>query len=190
MGSKIKTAKRLESLPTPYYTNAVAEITSQTDRGAAIAGSAYLDILLRSAIEKRMRADPTLHDELFQSGPLRDFSVRIKLAYALNITGSWAYADLMAIRDIRNAFAHSAGAINFDTADVAALCRKLWYPLKIRYGKRETPTTPRDIFTRAVELLADALHEDIRPNRASCSVSPQFLRLGPLRPPSPQKPRE
>lgn len=41
------------------------------------------------------------------------------MGYALGIYGGGVYADLKKIKDIRNAFAHSAEDINFATADVS-----------------------------------------------------------------------
>jgi hypothetical protein len=99
MGSKIKFAKRERDLPEPSYVKAMVEINRQTARGAAIAGSAYLDVLLRNSIEKRMRPDPEIHDRLFENrGALQDFSARIQITYALGISGHRAYRDLCIIR--------------------------------------------------------------------------------------------
>lgn len=193
MSSKIKRTNRHEDLPNPKHTLAMDEITSQTPRGAAIAGSALLDLLLRRAIEKRIRPDPEIQNILFQNrGPFQYFAARIQVAYALKIFESSAYADLNIIRDIRNVFAHSVESFDFDREDIAALCNKLWYPLKIRYGTRPMPEKPLAIFIRAIELLADGLSEDIDITKATNYEAPLFLRLGPPAPlpSSPNKQRK
>lgn len=191
MSSKIKHTKRHEDLPDPKHTLAMNEINSQTPRGAAIAGSALLDLLLRRAIEKRIRPDPETQNLLFQNrGPLQDFSARIQVAYALKMFEWTAYSDLSIIRDIRNVFAHSVESFDFDRADISALCNKLWYPLTIPYGTRPMPEKPLDIFIRAIELLADGFYEDI--NETTRYEAPLFPRLGPPAPPpsSPNKQRK
>jgi hypothetical protein len=188
MVKRIKIIKRHEHLPKPTYVLAIAEVNNQTDRGAAIAGTAYLDLLLRNHLEKRMRLDPDLHDLLFENrGVLQDFSARIQVAFAFKFVGSGAYLDLCILRDIRNAFAHSADAFGFDREDIAAKCDQLWYPRHIQYEKRPRPASPREKFIRAVELLADGLIEaEIRAGRIP--IPDTFIQMGPVWPPPKQRP--
>lgn len=191
MAKKINVVKRQEHLPSPTYVRALAEIRNQTARGAAIAGTAYLDLLLRSALEKGMRPNLELQDSLFENrGPLQDFSARIKLAFALQIIGSGAYLDLCTMRDIRNAFAHSIETFDFDREDIAARCRALWYPRKIQFANKPRPEKPREMFVRGVEMIAQGLIE-FQLGRRSAT----FIQMGPPWPepqqvrPSLQKPR-
>jgi hypothetical protein len=192
MARKINTVKRFTELPKPYYTAALEEINRQTDRGAAIAGSAFVDLLLRASIEKRLIQDMEIQNLLFQNrGPLQDFSARIQISYALKIIGVGAYADLCRIRDIRNAFAHSADAFGFDREDIAVLCDQLWYPAKIQDRDRGAPKTYREKFTRAIELISDGLIEDARYYNPGDPQHSSFLHFGPPspHPPSPKKPK-
>jgi hypothetical protein len=165
MGKKIKIAKRHTDLPVPHHFVALDAIKwEKSDRGTVIVATAYLDLLLRGLLEKEMRQDEELLDTVFtNNGPLRDFSARIKLAHALNLIGTAAYADFNILRDIRNAFAHSAHILSFDTPNVAGMCRRLWYPVApmINYGNSSTPTEPRDIFIRAVDMLSDGLNSSM-----------------------------
>jgi hypothetical protein len=182
MSHKIKVIKRHKELPTPQYVHAMAEINGQTARGAAIAGTAYLDLLLRSALERHMRQYPELQDALFENrGHLQNFSARIQVAFAFKIIGHGAYLDLLILRNIRNAFAHSADAFDFNRADIAALCDELWYPSHIQYSGRGMPSSAREKFIRSVEFLADGLLE------AEARTKPEhglhlpatFIQLGP-----------
>lgn len=179
MAKKIKIAKRHTDLPVPRHFVAFDAITGEkSDRGMVIVATAYLDLLLRGMLEKAMRQDDEILDTLFaNNGALRDFSVRIKLAYALNLIGPGAYADLNILRDIRNAFAHSAHYLSFQNSDVAAMCQRLWYPLTpvIKYANRQKPTEPKDIFLLAVEMLSDGL------NSAMGSHPDRFIHFGPRR---------
>src|SRR5712672_3321818 len=118
MTKKVKLARNLRELPVNRRHPAVmADITSstQTDRGVGIIGAAYVDLVLLEAITSRLaRRDAGLIKLLFE-GPLQSFSSRIHLGYALGIYGGGVYADLKKIKDIRNAFAHSAEDIDFAT---------------------------------------------------------------------------
>jgi hypothetical protein len=178
MSKRISVARRHLDLPKPYFVAAMAEINAQTSRGAAIAGTAFLDLLLRSVIEKRIRPLEDISTLLFENrGPLQEFSARIVLAFALEIIGTGAYLDLCILREIRNAFAHSAEAIDFDRPDVSAKCAALWYPLHISYEGRPPPVSPREKFVRAIEFLADGLFEEL--SRKPGGSPPSFIRMGP-----------
>jgi DNA-binding MltR family transcriptional regulator len=56
-------------------------------------------------------------------GPLQVFGARIQIAFAIGIYGRHAYEDLCIVKDIRNAFAHSADAMDFSHSDVAERCK-------------------------------------------------------------------
>jgi hypothetical protein len=152
MSKKIKIATRHIELPKPYFVHAMAEIKAQTPRGAAIAGTALLDLLLRTAIE---------------------------VAFAFKIIGSGAYLDLCILRDIRNAFAHSAEAFDFERPDIAEKCKALWYPHHVRYEKWPETETSRDTYTLAVMLLADGLTEYVPPTPGQIPRPSTFMQLGP-----------
>lgn len=181
MGKRIEVAKRLEHLPKPYFTAAYAEMNAQTDRGAAIAGSALLDLTLRSTIEARFCDDDDIKRILFEErgAALCGFSARIHLGYALSLYSYQAWRDMCALRDIRNAFAHNAEAFGFDRQDVATLCSSLWFQKTIHYGKRPMPKTPREMFIREIELLTDGLAESKR--RAMGGPASTFLEMGPAK---------
>ena len=180
--AKIKHAPQIADLPKPYHTAAMAEIEKQTDQGAAIVGAAYIDLVVREALTARMGDLPDIVTLLFDNrGPLQDFGARIQLAFAIGIIGHGAYTDLCIIKDVRNAFAHSAEAMDFDHAGVTARCSGLWFAKTILYDKRPKPSTAKERFIRTIELLADGLHENIMRHKAGLSPS-QFLTMGPSSP--------
>lgn len=188
--AKLRTIKRHEELPTPAYTKALGEVRAQSDRGAAIAGTAYLDLLLRATIETLLRPDKDVRLALFENrGALGDFSSRIHTAFALRLIGGGAYGDLQILRQIRNAFAHSAEAFDFERADVAVLCGSLWFPRHVDFKGKPRPTTARGTYTRSVEMIAQGLYEVIAPSPAGATL----ISLGPWprrQAPSPGKSRE
>jgi hypothetical protein len=177
--AKIKHARRIGDLPKPYHTAAMAEVDKQTDRGAAIVGAAYVDLVLREAITARLIDNTALMNTLFENrGPLQDFGARIQVAFALGVYGTRAYKDLCIIKDVRNAFAHSAEAMDFDHADVQRLCDGLWFPRKIRIETRPMPATAKERYIRGIELLTDGLYDDMRRMKSGQKIS-SFLMMGP-----------
>jgi DNA-binding MltR family transcriptional regulator len=163
--AKIKLAKTFIDLPTPRHAAVMNEIedAKQTDRGIAIVGAAYIDLVLREAITAKFNVqdDKELLTSLFENrGPLQDFASRIHVAFALGACGRAAYNDLRKIKDIRNAFAHSAQAIDFQHEEIAQLCADLWYPKTIHITNRPDPQTPRERYIRAVGLMTDLFHMD------------------------------
>jgi hypothetical protein len=156
--AKIKQARKFEELPPPRHTAVMNDIENetQTDRAVAIIGAAYVDLVLRTAITAKLLPDDKLMEELFENrGPLQEFGSRIQVAFAFRVCGAAAHHDLRTIKDIRNAFAHSAEAMDFDHQDITRLCETLWYPKRISYRNDPNPRTPRQQYIRAIALLTD-----------------------------------
>jgi hypothetical protein len=167
MAKKLKVARNLtQLLPNRRHPGVMADITSrtQTDRGVAIIGAAYVDLVLLESITCRLaRRDAPLIKTLFEdNAPLQPFSARIHLGYAMGIYGVGVYQDLKAIKDIRNAFAHSAEDIGFATAEVSGQTNALNLLTRpIRFKGRPPATTARDRYVYVVELITDCLLGDI-----------------------------
>lgn len=123
------------------------ELVSQTDRGAAVLGGAYVDSILCEAIKTRLRdlklpKQVTLFGRLFKGyGPLAAFSARIDIGYSLHLIGEHTYADLQIIRGIRNDFAHDLEVgspdkgLSFSSPSICARCDNLWLPKNDYYAK-------------------------------------------------------
>jgi DNA-binding MltR family transcriptional regulator len=71
-----------------------------------------LDRLLRNKLKKK--DDNTWQALQSETGPLRSFSAKISMAYALGIHTEKIQHDLNVVRIIRNAFAHSKKLIDFN----------------------------------------------------------------------------
>jgi hypothetical protein len=130
--------KRTESL----Y-SVTRELLTQTDRGAAIIGGAYLEDSLATYLKSCWRNDqadaPTAKSiaRLFNpSGPLGSFSAKIDIAYLGHLIGPTTFADMHVIRDIRNDFAHKLSVpdnhtgtvLSFGAQSIAAKCGNLSLP--------------------------------------------------------------
>lgn len=118
------------------------ELVEGDDRASALIAVASLERHLEDFLKYKMEhlnSDEIKH--LFDSnGPLGNFSSRIYMAYAFKLLKKPMLNDLIAIKNIRNAFAHSHKAISFNTSAVEAACKTLKsFPNK---GFKET----REIF--------------------------------------------
>lgn len=105
-------------------------IDTITDRNARAATLTVVS-LLEGALQKFLITKLTIPEkegpsDLFGSGaPLRDFSSKIKMGFALGLYGPQTKADLDAIREVRNAFAHTMEPIDFDTPEVVNVCNRI-----------------------------------------------------------------
>ena len=131
----------------------VAEIEGQTDRGAAIVGVTWIEEALLASIEAFLEKSPKAWDRLFRkSGPLSSLSAKIDLARLLAMTSDAIHSDLHTLREIRNAFAHSAldktnTPLTFRTSSIKGKC------LSLRCVKHEEHVDPRTAFVRACAVL-------------------------------------
>jgi|SRR3954454_13304275 hypothetical protein len=58
-------------------------------------------------------------------GPLSSFSGKIEVAYLFNLFDKPVFDDLVIIKDVRNAFAHTTQYVYFSSEHVATKCRNL-----------------------------------------------------------------
>jgi hypothetical protein len=104
----------------------LGEIENQTDRGAALIATAYLDERLLAAIKVRIIRDESLENKLFRgSGPLAAFSVRIDIGFMLGIFDAKVHKMLHTVREIRNEFAHKPEPRNFNSQRIKDLCKNI-----------------------------------------------------------------
>ena len=89
------------------------------------------------------------------SRPLNDFSSKITMAYALKIISKDVYDELEKIRAIRNAFAHSAELLHFDSERIAPLFASLKRP-------QSKATDPSTVFLACAKAIETALKDYLR----------------------------
>jgi hypothetical protein len=117
--------------PTPeYFSRFHSEINAEPNhRGAAILLAANAEICLRYAIKRHLATTDDAEQILFQSGgPLRSFEAKIRVGYTMGLYGEKTKGNLDCIKAIRNAFAHTVIPIDFDTAEVKAVCDLMTMP--------------------------------------------------------------
>jgi hypothetical protein len=148
------------------------EIEDYSPRAATIVAAAFLEDSLRWSMESYFTDSLTAADfrALFTDGtaPLGSFHGKIVIGYALGMYGPAARGDLLAIKRIRNAFAHAPRSITFETAEIVSECQRLSYLQAVREkaGRNIMPlqnsvtytSNPRKLFFDTVKLLSLDLH--------------------------------
>jgi hypothetical protein len=110
------------------------EIHDKNDRAAALAAGSFLEDQLSFALNARfIPLSETRKDALYKrpDAPLRTFSAKIELGFALALYGEATRIDLEHIRKIRNEYAHNAAKRSFDTPKISERCDALSTPSRI-----------------------------------------------------------
>jgi hypothetical protein len=152
----------------------IKEIEQQTDRGAALIATSYLEHRLLLAIQARTVRNEKIESEIYKgAGPLGSLSAKIDLGLLLGIYDVVVHKILDTIRRIRNEFAHKATPINFSSEKIAALCKNIELAgevlLEDPTGKVESMKfqmipdgTPRTTFINAVRATILALEMETK----------------------------
>ena len=68
----------------------------------------------------------TLATKIFDGlGPLSQFSAKIEVAYIFGLVDEATYKDLLAIKEIRNRFAHTSRFVSFKSEEIKTACQRL-----------------------------------------------------------------
>ena len=125
-----ETLKRVWDEVESYYD----ELNGVSDRAAAILAAAYFEGKLRDAIMCRFAQISSAFLEQTELGnrvfkdynPIRDFSAKIEVGFALGLYNNEIRKNLQKARQIRNKFAHASKPVEFDNAEIATtICRQL-----------------------------------------------------------------
>lgn len=122
-----------EMPPAPDSVAIIDEMRRATDTSFATTLSARLEEWVRYTIEMHMRNDlsNTDKDRIFNgTGFLATFSAKIQLAYALEFIDGTTRSNLIALKDVRNAFSHSKQMIHFNSPEIRKVMQKFpgWNP--------------------------------------------------------------
>ena len=111
------------------------ETPDVADMVAAILGATLVEHQVDQALRLHLKhGDTSVWGRLTDpTGPLRDFSSKIVLGYALGRYEQEVANNLYIVRDIRNAFAHARTLLTFDHPTVRAALAKI---TPIRHRKR------------------------------------------------------
>ena len=99
----------------------------ETDRGTIILVASFIeDQLVLEILRKMVPLNSEQHDRLFgPDAPIGTFAAKIKMAHALGIADRDTAKKLDALRELRNACAHSRQAISFETPELRNALRLL-----------------------------------------------------------------
>ncbi len=158
-------------LPDPSQRPIVEELEQQTDRGAAIIGAAFVESLLRQALESRLRLRTALEKRtargLFATmGPLSSFSAKIDLGVLLGLYPEAVQGDLHRLREVRNQFAHEHEPRDFRFPKISEICAKFWLPhnlfiIATGEGPQACPADARGRYILTVKLLVSLLRRAV-----------------------------
>jgi DNA-binding MltR family transcriptional regulator len=133
----------------------IEELRSQSDRGVAIVGGAWVEEGLLGMLNAAFQPDPrTWKRATGNYGPLSTLSAKIDMAQLLRLVSSQIYSDLNAIRSVRNAFAHDVAhkktheQLSFASDDIKDKC------LALRCVAHQKLSNPRHAFINACAMLA------------------------------------
>jgi DNA-binding MltR family transcriptional regulator len=95
----------------------------ESDRGCVLLGAALLDEALEETLRAAFRNDAAARRDvqsLFKAAyaPLRSFAVKAQLAFALGLISRRVFDRITIIRQLRNAFAHSHGHLDFQSPSI------------------------------------------------------------------------
>jgi hypothetical protein len=135
------------------------------DRSQAIVASALLEQALEYGLSSNFVLSATETHALFadqDDGGVSSFASKIKLAFALGIIEKLVRSELVAIKNIRNVFAHTRASVTFATPDIIGACNDLKIPELILYDNPltgsssvvgEKPTTAKGRFSESIRWL-------------------------------------
>ena len=113
-----------------------AELLSESPRASVLVGAAWLDQYLVEFLSTVLPQDDRIA-EVFLS-PIRYLGHRIESAHKLGIIGSSEKEAMMAVKDIRNKFAHRT-SVSFVDPDIVQLASKLDSFLPPKYTPSSKP---------------------------------------------------
>lgn len=104
-----------------------ADYRRESDRAAVVLAVSRLDYELGQAL-KGLLVDDKLLAKKFRFGAFQNFSDRIDLAYGLGFLSKHLYADMNALRELRNHFAHHHKHADFSDEEAKRIFAKMHAP--------------------------------------------------------------
>jgi DNA-binding MltR family transcriptional regulator len=122
MVAKAEWIKKLEDIAAH-----VKDLHRRTQAGHALVGVSIMDNILKEALLARMvDLSNTTTADLFEGyGPLASFSAKIDVAFALGVISKETRGQLLLIKRIRNAFAHTTDYLDFNSPAIVDICSNL-----------------------------------------------------------------
>lgn len=127
-------------------------LTTESDRGAVLFASSYIDVLLEKILRIKLIGNKKHLDSIFSfNGALGTFSSRISICYSLGLFPKEYFEEINTIRKIRNIFGHSPEKIDFESEKISKIIQNLQF-LPDNFDKPN-----RTKFNRSLSFLIGAL---------------------------------
>jgi hypothetical protein len=162
-GTHLETGEYHEQVSLGYGGKGVGAGRHRNDRGAALLLAANLENSLQIAIERRLAIAETYRTILFvdEASPLRRFSAKIRLGYALGLFGDGLKSNLDLVRMIRNVFAHALSPVHFSTPEVMGACAHLTMLVPVEASK-VNPADPKTVGQERFTLVCERMSAHLR----------------------------
>ena len=111
------------------------EFRSESDRGATILASVWIDKLLERKLNALFtEGNSSTRRKLYDlNGPFSSFSSKVLAAYSLGWIDSEIFDDINLVRKIRNKFAHELHGIDLESPKIRLLIDKFKIPSRHYY---------------------------------------------------------
>jgi hypothetical protein len=154
-GRKKPSLYDLTRQPLEDFESYLQEIGDKSDRACALVTAAALDHVMIELIRtkfNKLEDDDDAAIFFGEAAPVGTFAARTMLSFAFGFIDQSQKSDLDSIRRIRNAFAHAAASVRFDTKLIANECDKLKnFQATNRDG--EKVDTPKKKYVETVHTL-------------------------------------
>jgi hypothetical protein len=160
-----RTQPPLSQLMVPSDHDIVAffkELQTQTDRGVAVLGVAFIDYRISEAIRSQFPVAGKSADKLLgkdDKGGDLSYEEKCLLAHSLGIAGDVALKDLKTIGEIRNKFAHRISMQTFSDPVIAQLCNNLQSTYHCEFTKPLPQDLQRDLRSDPKSLFITVVHQ-------------------------------
>jgi hypothetical protein len=167
-------------IQTPEQIKAILqEVSSQSDRGAAIVAAAAIEELTEQVIlERFIKLSSDRTEALFRrmNAPLSSFAAKIEIAFAIGIIANELRLTLHFIRDVRNKFAHRIESLTFDHPEIAAIIEKRMAE-RVAAKKKSNRDKYMEVFHAASVILIGTRGAEMRIKPLEETHADHFLRF-------------
>ncbi len=157
------------------------EVFGASERAGAIVIVAFIDDLLLEAIFLRLRELNKSEQKDLVDGPrapLSTLSAKIHFGYALFLYSAAVRDDMLILKNMRNKFAHSIAASDFNHEEVIKLCERLHFPsFAAQNSGQPEQTNLKQRFTDTAYFIMSGLRQMTLTRAGVARIGPD---VGPL----------
>jgi hypothetical protein len=168
-----------------------SEFYGESPRAIILLSATLTELALETALKHVLRPGKETETLFDFEAPLGTFSGKIKLCFAMKLFGTKTLHDFELIRHLRNGFAHTRHPLDFNTPQIAGVCKHLMLPdeqigfmpskIPSAYLARATKEEAGDLahpktrYVTACNIITVALITFGRPREGSPALEPPLL---------------